>query len=116
MTIIEQVVIDYLQEALETDNVYAEEPDGDTLKEYIVVEKTGSDNENYIHKSTVAIRSYGESLHDAMILNSRVCEAMNELWIKSYLVTSSDLNSDYNFSDTERQRYRYQAVYDLTHY
>lgn len=116
MTIIETVIIDYLQDALDTDAVYAEEPDGDTQKEYVVVEKTGSTNENFITTSTVAIQSYGDSLYDAMVLNSRVKEAMNELWIKNYLVTSSDLNSDYNFSDVKRQRYRYQAVYDITHY
>ena len=115
MTLIEKVVIDYLQTELNTDRVYAEEPDSD-IKEYIVVEKTGSGYENYIKQSTVAIQSYGATLYDAMVLNERVKEAMRELWIKNYLVSSSDLNSDYNFGDKERRRYRYQAVYDLTHY
>lgn len=115
MTIIEQVVIEYLQEALEMEAVYAEEPDSE-IAEYIVIDKTGSSKENYINQSTIAIRSYGRSLYDAMILNAKVKEAMEELCFKSYVVTSSDLNSDYNFSDTDRKRYRYQAVFDITHY
>lgn len=113
--LIEEVVIDYLKGELGTESVYAEEPDSEET-EYIVIEKTGSGRENYINQSTIAIKSYGESLYDAMVLNDRVKAAMDEMWIKNYLVTSSELNSDYNFSDTERRRYRYQAVYDITHY
>lgn len=116
MVIIEKVVIDYLKEELKTDRVYAEEPDGNPSEEYIVVEKTGSSRENYINQSTVAIKSYGKSLYDSMVLNGKVKEAMDEMWQKDVIVTDSSLNSDYNFSDTERQRYRYQAVYELTHY
>lgn len=112
--LIEKLVIDYLEDELDV-NVYAEEPDSNE-KSYVVIEKTGSGRENYINQSTIAIQSYGETLYDAMVLNDKVKEAMNELWIKSYLVTASELNSDYNFTDTKRQRYRYQAVYDLTHY
>lgn len=27
-----------------------------------------------------------------------------------------DLNSDYNFTDTETKEYRYQAIFNITHY
>lgn len=113
--LIEQVVIEYLKNALETDAVYAEEPD-ENITEYVVVEKTGSGRENYINNSTVAIQSYSSTLYNTIVLNDRVKAAMDEMWLNSPYVTDSTLNSDYNFSDSKRRRYRYQAVYDLTHY
>ena len=112
--LIETVIIEYLKNALDVE-VYAEEPDNDSTS-YVVIEKTGSGRENYINTATVAIKSYGPSLYDAMVLNQRVKEAMDVLWAARDFVTDSSLNSDYNFSDTERHRYRYQAVYDITHY
>ena len=113
--LIEKLVIDYLKNTLHLDAVYAEEPD-ENITDYIVVEKTGSDREDYINTSTIAIKSYGETLYDAMCLNNEVKTAMDELWLNENAVSASELNSDYNFSDTKRHRYRYQAVYDITHY
>lgn len=113
--LIEKLVIDYLKRELKLNAVYAEEPD-ENITDYIVVEKTGSSRENYINTSTVAIQSYGETLYDAMCLNNEVKEAMDRFWLEEPYVSASELNSDYNFSDNKRHRYRYQAVYDITHY
>ena len=31
-------------------------------------------------------------------------------------ISKCDLNTDYNYTDVARKKYRYQAVFDITHY
>ena len=40
---------------------------------------------------------------------------MGQLRDKETNVFRCELNGDYNFTDTETKRYRYQAVFDLTY-
>lgn len=113
--IIEQVVNEYLQEALDMDAVYNEDPDGEKPP-YVVIEKTGSGRENLINRSTLAIKSYGSSLLEAITLNDMVKAAMDDIDSEILQISDSSLDSDYDFSDTAKKRYRYQAVYNLIHY
>lgn len=110
---IEAIIIQYLNETLGLP-VYAEVP-AKAEKEFCVVEKTGSAMQNRIRSATVAVQSYSDSMLKAAKLNERVIRAMEEL---SGLeeVSSCDLNSDYNYTDTSTKRYRYQAVFDITHF
>lgn len=114
---IEYTVLNYLNDALEDHhiNVYLEEPVNpeDT---YVLIEKTGSGEENHINSATFAVQSYGKSLQDAIDLNEMIKEIMAVFTeSEKYFVFSCELNSDYNFTDTETHRYRYQAVYDITY-
>jgi hypothetical protein len=57
----------------------------------------------------------------AMVLNDEVKDALLGDSLSYGLVEEDDivsveLNSDYNFTDTETSEYRYQAVYVITHY
>ena len=52
---------------------------------------------------------------DAASLNEEVKQAMDDL-ISLNEICRSQLNSDYNFTDRNKRIYRYQAVYDVTHY
>jgi hypothetical protein len=79
---------------------------------YIVIEKTGGDEENYISTATVAIQSYANSLYEAALLSKEVKHAMKNI-VELDNVSKAKLNSDYNFTDTTKKQYRYQAVYDL---
>ncbi|MCQ2563873.1 MAG: hypothetical protein MJ128_05245 [Mogibacterium sp.] len=111
---IEVTILEYLQESMNCP-VHAEEPDGVNPR-YLVIEKTGSSaEENMLITSMIAVKSYGQSLLDAMTLNELVKAAMMEACSLDE-VTDVSINSDYNFSDTQRKRYRYQAVFDITHY
>jgi len=110
---IEEIVLSYLSSALE-EPVYMEEPEKKPER-YVVVEKTGSSCENYIKSATFAFKSHAESLYEAAKLNERVKEAMDAI-IASDAVCRSQLNGDYNFTNTQTKKYRYQAVYDLMHY
>ena len=94
-------------------NVYAESPK--ELTNYVLLEQTGSSRNNHITTTTIAIQSYGESLLDAMILNGEVEMAMKD-FAQLNRVARVELETDYNFTDTETKQYRWQAVYDITHY
>ena len=55
------------------------------------------------------------SLFGAASLNERVKKVMENI-IELDDICSCNLNSDYNYTDTGRKKYRYQAVFDITHY
>lgn len=109
---IEYVLLDYLIQNM-TVPVYMEEPDI-IPDQYVLIEKTGSSVDNFIHSATFAIQSYGATLEQAIDLNEVVKGVMDEFW-KHHAVYHCKLNSDYNFTDTETKRYRYQAVYNINY-
>lgn len=112
---IERIILDYLKEKLDRP-VWLEVPKGEELPaEYVLIEKTGSRCENHISSATFAVQSYADRMVNASELNEAVKSAMDELiWLDE--IGSSKLDSDYNFTDTQTKKYRYQAVYDITHY
>jgi len=109
---IEEIVKDYLDSELNVD-VYLEVPrEGST---FVVMEKTGSSKQDHVCTATIAVQSYAGTLFDAAQLNEAVKVAMENI-INLDVICACSLNSDYNFTDVETKRYRYQAVFDLTHY
>ena len=115
---IETILIDYLNSKL-IPEVYAERPI-DIPEKYVLIEKTGTSRENMITTSVIAIQSVvdalqGGSMLDAMDLNEDVKEAMEGLIALDEIVQVT-LNSDYNYTDDSTKEYRYQAVYQITHY
>ena len=107
---VEKIVKDYLKSSLGIP-VRLEEED-DLGNEYVLIEKTGSSTGNHIASATLAIQSYSMSLYGAASLNERVMEEIIELDD----ISRCELNTDYNYTDTVRKKYRYQAVYDIVHY
>ena len=110
---IEIIVKEYLSKQLEIE-VVTERSDA-KMKKYLFIEKTGSSRENFIDTATITIQSYAESMYEAAVLNERVKKAMDDIAVLSN-VSKSELNSDYNFTDTTKKEYRYQAVYDITYF
>ena len=110
---VEKIVKDYLQSSLEIP-VRLEEED-DLGNEYVLIEKTGSSKKDHISTATIAIQSYSVSLYGAASLNERVKEAMEKI-IERNDISKCELNSDYNYTDTARKRYRYQAVFDIVYF
>lgn len=106
-------------------NVYGERPT-EEVDNYILIEKTGSSTSNRITTSTIAIQSISNSLNggsmlQAMTLNDEVKAAILGEGEEYGLIEEDDiieveLQSDYNFTDTETKEYRYQAVFNVTHY
>lgn len=109
---IEKIVLDYLNEVLKVP-VFIEMPEK-PLERFVLVEKTGGSVSNYIENATLAIQSYADSLYSAAELNEEVKDAMDRITF-TLDISNSKLNTDYNFTDTTKKKYRYQAVYDLTY-
>jgi hypothetical protein len=110
---IEETVLNYLSKKLSVP-VSMEVPEKPPAA-FCVVEKTGSGRDNRINSATFAVQSYGSTLYQAAELNERAKAAMDDL-VELNEIARADLNSDYNFTDSSTKRYRYQAIYDITHY
>ena len=112
---IEKTVLDYLNDRLDVP-VWMEIPKGEVLpEEYVLLEKTGSRRSNHIDSVMMAIQSHADRMENAALLNEEVKQAMDDLIVLDE-IGSSKLNSDYNFTDTQKKKYRYQAVYEITHH
>ena len=111
---IEKIILDYLT-GLGV-KAYMEIPEGVTVPPYCVIERTGGGgDEPGLNKALIVIKSYGVSLFKAAVLNELVKSYMEDIAALPE-IASCDLNSDYNFTDTAKKQYRYQAVYDLVYY
>lgn len=110
---IELIVRKYLTSKLEIPVVF--EHQKNLPEQFILIQKTGSSRENFLNSSTIAIQSYGASLFDAAKLNEKIKNLMYDL-IEVPEVARVKLNSDYNFTDAETKRYRYQAIFDINYY
>lgn len=111
---IEATIIEYLNNADLSATVYGEQP-ANKLSEFYVIEKTGGGLINHIPQSTFAVQSYAQSRYRASMMNDEVKAAMLDL-ITLDDVSSVELNSDYDYTDTASKTYRYQAVFVVTHY
>ena len=110
---IELIVKNYLSTKLETPIVF--EHQKNLPKRFILIQKTSGSRENFLNSSTIAIQSYAESMFETAKLNEKIKNLMYDL-ITIDEVSSVDLNSDYNFTDTETKQYRYQAIFDIHYY
>ncbi|MHA7801910.1 hypothetical protein [Aerococcus tenax] len=94
---------------------YLEYPNSKQAGAFIVFEKTGSQKRNRLVSGTFAFQSYADSLYKAAELNNLVKKAVEDLeWLPE--IASVKLSSDYNFTDTEMKKYRYQAVFEIKYY
>lgn len=109
---IELMIKNYLDEKLSV-SAYLEEP-RDKPARYVLIDKTGSSEDNKIKRATVALQSYGESMYEAAKLNEEVKVLLDNI-IYFEDISKAKINSDYNFTDTTTKRYRYQAVYDFVY-
>ena len=109
---IEKIVLDYLAEKMEVE-AFLEVPKDRDL--FLVLEKTGSSEKEKFYRATIAIQSYASTLYSAAQLNEQVKQTMRDIDELDDIIQCK-LNSDYNFTDVETKRYRYQAVFDLIHY
>lgn len=107
---IEKIILDYLNDKAPVP-AYMEKPKEEPTQ-YILIEKTGGGRANYIDSATIAVQSYADSLFGAATLNEEVKTIMYDI-IELDEVFSVRLVRDYNFTDTTKKKYRYQAIFDL---
>lgn len=107
---IEIIIKEFLKKKLKVD-VFLEHQEKEP-KNFVIFEKVGSGKKNHINSATFAFQSYGSSLYEACKLNENLKEVVESMIILDE-IASVKLNSDYNFTDTETKKYRYQAVYEI---
>lgn len=67
---IEKIILDWLGAKLDV-SVYLEEPKNPP-KEYVLIDKLGSAENDFITSATIAVQSYSASLYGAAELNAKV--------------------------------------------
>ena len=110
---IEITVLSFLAERIPVP-VYAEFPEKNPER-FVVLRKAGSGRENMLDSAMFVADSYAESNLEAAKLNEHVKEALDAL-PEINDVSGSHRAGDYPAFDTKNKRYRYQAVYNITHY
>lgn len=106
---IESILLNYLKSEL---SVPCRLEVQEELPTYVLIEKTGGSITNRIKSATIAIQSYALSMYEAAQLNEEVITKMLDS-VKLDSISRCELNSNYNFTDTAKKHYRYQAVFDL---
>lgn len=94
--------------------VYLETPD-EQPEEYVLIQKTGSSRDHAVNGATIAIQSIANSKFNAALLNEKIIKAMETI-IELDDICRCDLNSDYDYTDTQKKKYRYQAVFNIVYY
>lgn len=114
---IEITILDYLNGLPDAPApALAEIPEGGVTPPCWIIQKTaGGALEGHVGTATLAIQSYGASLYEAAALNETLKTAMKGADALPD-VGSVRLNTDYNYTDTTKRLYRYQAVFDIIHY
>lgn len=110
---IEITILNYISERMSVP-VHMEVPAKPT-KRYVVLRKADSGRENHIITSIFVADCYAESLLEAAKLSAEMVAAMDSLPELDEICGVS-LTGDYSLTDTSSKRYRYQVVYDITHY
>lgn len=110
---IELVIKNYLDGRLSVPAFleFPEEP----IEKFVLFEKTSSAKHNHITSATFAFQSYAPSMYEAAKLNEEVKQAVESM-IELNEIGRIGLNADYNFTDTAKKEYRYQAVFDINYY
>lgn len=113
---IEETILNYLNASNDLSAPVLMEIPGTTPTTFYLLEKTGSAFNNHIYSSTFVIQSYGETLYETACMNDEIKEVMLYGLLEEEQIVSVSLNTDYNYTDTQSKRYRYQAVFDIIHY
>lgn len=111
---IELVIKNFLNENFKNVKCFLELPEN-MPNEFVVFEKTSSSEKFGLYSSTFAFQSYSKSLYETAKLNKRIKKIIKKL-VELDEIVSVSLNSNYNFTDSELKRYRYQSVFDIKHY
>ena len=110
---IEKIIRDYLLANLSVP-VYVDVP-AEPPEKYVVIERTGGGETEHIRSAMVAVQSYGASRYDAASLHESILVLLKNLKELDN-ISASDLNAEYDYTDTTTNRYRYQAVFDIIYY
>ncbi|MBX9101905.1 hypothetical protein [Streptococcus anginosus] len=112
---IEVIIKKYFDGHLNVPSFFEHQESISKLESFVMIERTGGRSNNQLKSAVIAIQSYASTMYKAAELNEEVKKVVAEM-IELDSIARVQLNSDYNFTDTETKRYRYQAVFDINYY
>lgn len=107
---IDFIIKEFLEKNLEV-KIFMVEPDL-SLDKYVTFERVSNFKKDYLYTTTFAFQSWADTLYDAMILNEKVKEVLEKIDQEKEIMYSKFQN-DYNFTDTETKKYRYQSIFEI---
>lgn len=110
---IEAIIRNYLMTVLQVP-VYIDVP-SDPPGSYVSLERTNGGENEHIRTATIALQSYGMTRYEAASLHEMVMHNMQSL-ITLDEISACRINAEYDWTDTDTKRYRYQAVYNIVYY
>lgn len=112
---LEETLIAYLADKTGL-HVSNEIPSETKPNNYILVQRTGGGETDWVPRATFAVQSISSvSKLQAAQTNETVKEVMSE-FAEEDEISSCKLNSDYDYTNTSTKEYRYQAVFDIVYY
>lgn len=94
--------------------VYFEFP-ADPPASFVLLNLENNPRENLLDSALLVVSSYGSTQYKAAVLNDSVKPVLDSLAELS-CISASRRGGDYPAFDTERKKYRYQAVQNITYY
>lgn len=80
--------------------------------QFFLIQKLGGGFRDGISNASFAIQSYANSKYECAVMNEDLKKAMlSAIELKD--VSSVRLDSDYDYTDVQEKKHRYQAVYDI---
>lgn len=110
---IENIIVEYLQPILHVPvSTMHQDSDPD---QYVIIERVGGGSFNKVRSASVAIQSYAPTMYEAAQLHEAVIAAMDNI-VTLDSIGGVSLNAEYNYTDEETKKPRYQAVFDVVYY
>lgn len=109
MMMIEEKLYRFLKTKLDGVTVCLERPEAKP-EYYVLIERTGGTEINYISSATVDIISKAPTLYKAMELDEKVRDAMRD-FVSVDNVSSCKRNATGNWTDTTTHEYRYHSTF-----
>ena len=105
---IEVTIYNFLKSKLDC-SVCTERPEVKP-KKYVLLERIGGSESNFICSATIDIMSYGGSLYESMELDEKVRKFMSEITALDN-VSSCVLNASGNWTNPTTREYRYHSTF-----
>ena len=83
---------------------------------YGLFEKTNNTESNHINTATFAFQSYAPTLLEAAQISKELRELIKQLPAQTTEVSKAQLQSEYNFTNTQDKQPRYQAVFSIVYF
>ena len=110
---IEVAILNHLKTKLDVP-VFLERPEQIEVP-FVLFERTSGSGKHGLINGTFAFQSYADSKFKTIELNQKTKKAVESL-IELDVISGVHLNNDYDFTDTRRKEYRYQAVFFINYY